>query len=385
MKNYPFGQSPLTNPQQCQRSHAQCPLSTRREPAHSSPRRKLCIRHRAGSLIFLLTLSCFACLPARANRAEVDMAMGATGFLASLDAEQKAKATFDFKGDERSNWHYIPKTRKGLTIKEMTADQRALAHALLASGLSQQGYGKATNIMSLEPILHDLEGAARVFPRDPELYHFFVFGKPGARETWGWRVEGHHVSVNFTIVKGDFIAGTPSFFGTNPAEVRQGARSGLRVLAGEEDLGRQMVKSLNDEQRKSAIIQTTAPKEILTEAKRKVQPLEAAGIPGSKLTREQSDLLLNLIKEYVFRIRRDLANDDLKKIEKAGVEKIYFAWAGGLERGEGHYYRVQGPTFLLEYDNTQNNNNHIHAVWRDFESDFGEDLLLKHYQEVEHR
>ncbi len=287
--------------------------------------------------------------------------MAATRVLASLDAEQKAKATFDFKGDERSNWHYIPKTRKGLTIKEMTADQRSLAHALLASGLSQQGYGKATNIMSLEPILHDLEGAARVFPRDPELYHFFVFGKPGARETWGWRVEGHHVSVNFTIVKGDFIAGTPSFFGTNPAEGRQGPRSGLRV------------------------IQTTAPKEILTEAKRKVQPLEAAGIPGSKLTREQSDLLLNLIKEYVFRIRRDLANDDLKKIEKAGVEKIYFAWAGGLERGEGHYYRVQGPTFLLEYDNTQNNNNHIHAVWRDFESDFGEDLLLKHYQEVEHR
>ena len=312
------------------------------------------------------------------------MAMRANQFLASLDAEQKAKASFDFKGDERSNWHFIPKTRKGLALKEMTPEQRKLAHALAASGLSQQGYSKATNIMSLEPILHQLEGAARTFPRDPELYHFFIFGTPGPKETWGWRMEGHHVSVNFTLVKGDFISGTPSFFGTNPAEVRQGPRAGLRVLAAEEDLGRQMVKGLSDEQRKVAIIQTTAPKEVLTEAKRKVKPLEIAGIPGALLNSDQSELLLKLVKEYVFRLRPDLASEDLKKIEKAGVEKIYFAWAGGLERGEGHYYRVQGPTFLLEYDNTQNNNNHIHAVWRDFEDDFGEDLLLKHYEDVPH-
>ena len=313
------------------------------------------------------------------------MAAAANKFLEALDSAQKGKATFEFKGDERSNWHYIPKPRKGLTIKEMTPEQRKLAHALLASGLSQQGYNKATNIMSLEPVLHDLEGAGRTFARDQELYHFFIFGKPGPKETWGWRVEGHHISANFTIINGAFIAGTPSFFGANPAEVRQGPRSGLRVLVGEEDLGRQMVKSLSDEQKKVALIQTTAPKEIFTEAKRKVQPLENSGISGSKLTSEQSELLVKLIREYVFRIRPDLAKEDLKKIEKAGVDKIYFAWAGGVERGEGHYYRVQGPTFLLEYDNTQNNNNHIHAVWRDFANDFGEDLLLKHYQEVAHQ
>jgi hypothetical protein len=271
-----------------------------------------------------------------------------------------------------------------LTIKEMTPEQRTLARALLASGLSQQGYSKATNIMTLEPILFELEGANRKFPRDPELYHFFVFGKPAAKDTWGWRVEGHHVSVNFTIVDGEFIAGTPSFFGANPAEVREGPRSGLRILAGEEDLGRQLVQSLNADQRKVAIFQATAPKEIITEARRKVEPLEAAGIAGAKLNQQQSDMLLKLIKEYVFRVRPDLAAEDLRKIEKAGVEKIHFAWAGGIERGEGHYYRVQGPTFLLEYDNTQNNNNHIHAVWRDFAGDFGEDLLLKHYQEVAH-
>ena len=332
----------------------------------------------------LLILFCLTLVPAQANPAADQMAAAANKFLASLDAGQKAKATFDFKGDERSNWHYIPKTRKGLMIKEMNEEQRKLAHALLASGLSQQGYSKATNIMSLEPVLHQIEGAARTFARDQELYHFFIFGTPAAKETWGWRVEGHNVSANFTIVKGDFIAGTPSFFGANPAEVRQGPRTGLRILAGEEDLGRQLVKSLNEEQRKVAIIQTTAPKEIITEAKRKVQPLEIAGIAGSKLTIQQTDLLLKLVREYVFRVRRDVASEDLKKIEQAGLDKIYFAWAGGIERGEGHYYRVQGPTFLLEYDNTQNNNNHIHAVWRDFANDFGEDLLLKHYEQVPH-
>jgi hypothetical protein len=320
----------------------------------------------------------------RAHLASDEMAEAANKFLASLDAAQKAKAAFDWKDDERLNWHYIPKERKGLTIKEMTPPQRKLAHALLAAGLSQHGYSTATNIMSLEPILAELEGPSRKFPRDPDLYHFFVFGKPEAKGTWGWRVEGHHVSANFTVVKGEFVAGTPSFFGANPAEVRQGPRKGLRVLAGEEDLGRRLVKSLTDDQRKAAVIETTAPKEILTEAKRRVQPLETAGVAAAKLNAEQRGLLMTLVKHYVERVRPDLAASDLKKIEQAGVEKIHFAWAGGLEKGEGHYYRVQGPTFLMEYDNTQNNNNHIHAVWRDFDGDFGEDLLRKHYAETPH-
>ena len=335
------------------------------------------------------TLACLlvlqsAVVPLRAHVAASEMSAAAIKFLSSLTAEQKAKASFEFKDDERENWHYIPKDRKGLTIKEMTEPQRTLAHAMLASGLSHQGYTKATSIMNLETILHDLEGAGRKLPRDPELYHFFVFGQPGPKATWGWRVEGHHLSVNFTIVKGEEIASTPSFLGTNPAEVKEGPKKGFRILAAEEDLARELVKSLNDEQRKAAIIVTTAPKEIITEAKRKVKPLETAGIPNSKLAKPQSELLIRLIKEYVYRNRPEVADDDMKKIQKGGLEKIYFAWAGGLEHGEGHYYRVQGPTFLLEYDNTQNNNNHIHAVWRDFNGDFGEDLLRKHYEEVPH-
>jgi len=323
-----------------------------------------------------------ASLPAHPAAAE--MAAAANRFLAALTAEQRAKAAFEFKADERFNWHYIPKDRKGLTIKEMSADQRRLAHALLLSGLSQQGYQKATNIMSLEPILFALEGAGRKFPRDPELYHFFIFGQPDPRGTWGWRVEGHHISANFTVVKGEFFGATPSFFGSNPAEVRQGPRQGLRVLAGEEDLGRQFIKSLDAEQRKVAIIDTTAPREILTEAKRRVQPLEPVGLAAARLSSGQRDLLLKLIQEYVHRIRPDLAEEDLKKIDQAGVDHISFCWAGGLEKGQGHYYRVQGPTFLLEYDNTQNDNNHIHAVWRDFANDFGEDVLRKHYEEYPH-
>ncbi|HEY2951934.1 MAG TPA: DUF3500 domain-containing protein [Verrucomicrobiae bacterium] len=331
--------------------------------------------------VALLTTS-FLSLPARAGVVANEMAAAANKFLASLDDAQKAKATFDFKDDERHNWHFIPKERKGLTIKEMTPAQRPLAHALLKSGLSASGYNKATNIMSLEPILFELEGAARKFPRDPQLYHFFVFGRPGGKETWGWRVEGHHVSVNLTVVNGEDIAVTPSFLGSNPAEVLEGPRKGLRVLSEEEDLARALVKSLTDDQKKVAIIKTTAPADIFTAAKRKVEALQPDGIFSAKLTREQNDTLLKLIKAYVYRYRPELADADLKKIQKAGgPDKIQFSWYGGLERGEGHYYRVQGPTFLLEYDNTQNNNNHIHAVWRDFDGDFGEDLLKRHYEQ----
>jgi hypothetical protein len=338
----------------------------------------------ASRLVALLGAALFAASSAEAHPAAEEIATAANKFLSALNPGQKAKATFDFKGDDRLDWHFIPKDRKGLTIKEMTADQRKLAHALLRSSLSPQGYNKATNIMSLESVLHELEGAGRRFPRDPDLYHFFIFGKPEPKGTWGWRFEGHHLSANFTIIKGEFFASTPSFMGSNPAEILKGPRKGLRVLAGEEDLARQLVKSLDAEQRKATIFSETAPKEIFTEAKRRVQPLETQGISAARLKPAQRRNLVKLIEEYVHRVRPDVAGQDLKKIENAGIEKISFAWAGGIEKGEGHYYRVQGPTFLLEYDNTQNNNNHIHAVWRDFENDFGEDLLRNHYQEVSH-
>jgi uncharacterized protein DUF3500 len=335
-------------------------------------------------LISILTLSILLTGRAMAHVAVDEMASAANKFLGALKPDQAQKASFQWKDDERQNWHYIPKTRKGLTIKEMTADQRQLAMKLLRSGLSDHGYGKATNIMGLEIILKELEGPSSRMVRDPEMYYISVFGKPDPKGTWGWRVEGHHLSVNFTIVKGEYVAGTPSFMGTNPAEVKDGPSKGLRILAEDEDNGRKLVKALSAEQREQAIFEKTAPKEIITQAERRIKPLEQTGIAAAKLNREQKGMLMGLIKTYVERNRSELAKDDLRKIEQAGVDKIHFAWAGGIERGEGHYYRVQGPTFLLEFDNTQNNNNHIHAVWRDFENDFGEDLLKKHYEETPH-
>jgi hypothetical protein len=320
----------------------------------------------------------------RGHVAGEEMAAAANKFLDSLQPEQRAKAAFDFKGDERANWFFVPKVRQGLTIKAMTPEQRKNAHALLRAGLSAHGYEKATNIMSLEPVLKELEAPGGAMVRDWELYYFSIFGKPEAAGTWGWRVEGHHLSANFTIVKGELFSGTPSFLGTNPAEVRKGSRKGLRVLAEDEDLGRALIKALTDEQRKTAIFDTTAPKEVITSNKRKVTPLDTVGLAQPKMTKEQAAQLMNLVKAYVNRLRGDLAEADLKKIGKAGWEKVYFAWAGGTEKGDPHYYRVQGPTFLIEYDNTQNDANHIHAVWRDFDNDFGEDLLRKHYAEVPH-
>ncbi|MEW6302029.1 MAG: DUF3500 domain-containing protein [Verrucomicrobiota bacterium] len=307
-----------------------------------------------------------------------DMAAAANNLLAALDDAQRGKAVYELKADERLNWHFIPKPRNGLPLKEMTSGQRPLAHALLASGMSAQGQAKALSIMSLEQILHDVEN--RSPKRDPELYYFTIFGKPAADGTWGWRVEGHHLSVNYTFVKGQ-VAGTPSFFGTNPAEVREGQRKGLRLLGAEEDVARQLVKSLNADQKKAAIYDTKAPKDIITAAERKVKALQPAGLAFARMSPAQKDLTMEVIKLYVGRNRAEMAEKDMDKIRKAGVDKISFAWAGGLERGEGHYYRIQGPTFLLEYDNTQNNANHVHAVWRDFESDFGEDLLRKHYDQ----
>jgi hypothetical protein len=312
-----------------------------------------------------------------------EMSEAASHFLAALSPEQKAKCTFELKSEERQNWHFIPRPRKGLPLKEMNPGQRHLAQALLATGLSQRGYMKAATIMSIEEILKELEqGKGPV--RDPELYYVSIFGTPGDQDIWGWRVEGHHLSLNFTVAGGDSVSVTPSFLGSNPAEVRSGPRRGLRVLAEEEDLARQLVKSLKPEQLKVALYTNTAPNEIITGADRKAQLLSPAGLSGSQLNSTQTDLLWKLIKEYVYRYRPELADQDLKKIQEAGLDRISFAWAGSLEPGQAHYYRLQGPSFLMEYDNTQNNANHVHTVWRDRDTDFGEDLLRKHYDQDHH-
>ena len=315
-----------------------------------------------------LALSLALLTPLRAHEAGNEMAAAANNLLAALLPEEKAKIAFDFADAERTNWHFIPRDRKGLPIKEMTQEQRLLAQALLATGLSHRGYSKAVSIMSLEAVLAEIEkGKAGAPLRDPERYFVSIFGTPG-KGAWGWRVEGHHLSLNFTATDNGAPAMTPSFFGTNPGEVRVGPRNGTRILGTEEDLGRALVKSLNDEQRKEAVILVEAPKEILNDPKR-VDPTNPEGIAHGKLTAEQKTALLKLIKEYLFRCRPDVAAEDLAKVERAGLDKVHFAWAGGFELGQPHYYRVQGGHFVLEYDNTQNDANHVHSVWRDFDHD----------------
>ena len=319
------------------------------------------------------------------------MASAATQFLASLTPEQRQQATFTFDGPELSHWHFIPTEnfpRSGLTIKQMNPAQRTLAHELLGAGLSKRGYLTATQIMDLENVLGALESAnppsSSRFVRDPERYFFSIFGTPSANASWGWRVEGHHVSLHFTLVNGTLVASSPTFFGSNPGEVRSGPRTGIRILAAEEDAGRSLVQSLPGAQRVKAIINTTAPGDIITMANIKVDPLSPAGIAFIDMNANQQELLKRLIDVYVGKVADDLAADRTSRIEQAGWNHITFAWAGSIERGQKHYYRVQGPTFLIEYDNTQNDGNHIHSVWRDFNGDFGADLLRQHVNGTPH-
>jgi hypothetical protein len=287
--------------------------------------------------------------------------------------------------------------RNGLTLRTMTAPQRKLGLALLRTGLSQRGYMTATEIIALETILGDVEAAARASPnpdparsgrtpmvRDPELYYFSVFGTPSAKGTWGWRVEGHHLSLHFTTVKGSLVSGAPSFFGANPAEVRSGPRAGFRALGPEEDAARELLTALDPTRRAKAVIAETAPNDIATMNALPISPLSPAGIAAAEMTADQRELLMKLVDVYAGYMTPDVAAARMERIRRAGVDKIGFAWAGEGERGKKHYYRVQGPTFLIEYDNTQDGGNHIHSVWRDFEGDFGRDLLREHLQAYAH-
>lgn len=310
------------------------------------------------------------------------MTRAANHFLAALSPEQRAKATFAFADDERMDWHYIPKERKGLTIGEMAPYQRHLASALLASGLSQTAYIKAVTIMSLEEVLKTMENDSGA-RRNPEKYHFTIFGTPSDSGTWGWRVEGHHLSQNYTVVKGQVVDG-PSFFGSNPAEVRQGPRKGLRVLADEDDMGFQLIGALDEPLQKMAIVDGKAYGDILSAAKREAALAgQPTGIYAGKLNPRQFDLLRALTELYAGNLPEELSRRRMQQIDQAG-RSAYFAWAGGIHPGDPHYYRVQTSAFLIELDDTQDGANHIHSVWRDLKDDFGGDLLRAHY-ETSHR
>jgi hypothetical protein len=306
------------------------------------------------------------------------MATAAEKFLASLTPEQRQQATFTFDSAERMRWHFVPQfERNGLMVKAMTEPQRKLAHELLKTGLSDRGYTTYTQIMQLENILRAVEKGSGP-TRDPEAYRFSVFGTPSPKGTWAWRVEFHHVSLHYTVVNGTAIASTPSFAGANPAEVRDGPQKGQRTLGTLEDTARALVSGFDAAQRKTAIFTDVALNDIVTGNALDINPLSPAGLKASAMTAAQRDQLMKVLDAYAGLMAPDIASDRLAKVKIAGVENITFAWAGSIDRGQKHYYRVQGPTFLIEFDNTQNDGNHVHSVWRDFRGDFGRDLLRDH-------
>ncbi len=287
-----------------------------------------------------------------------NMAKAAQDFLSALDEQTRTKAAYAVDDDERVRWHWTTPSgfpRNGLPLREMTDAQKKLAHTLLATSVSSAGYAKAVNIMGLQ---NDLGN-------DPELYYVTVFGVPG-EDVWGWRWEGHHLSRQFTVA-GDEVAMTPFFLGAWPTV----SGAGLRAMAGEEDLALELANSLGE----PAIFQANTLTRHVTQNDPRVAPLEPAGVAYRDMTAAQQQLVTQLMQTYLGVMPEFLAAAQAERIAAAGREEIRFGWAGPLELRRPTYYRLQGPTFLLEHDKSRNGGTHIHSVWRDFERDFGYHLL----------
>jgi hypothetical protein len=306
------------------------------------------------------------------------MASAATSFLAALTADGRRAAVFVFDDKERQNWHYVPRQRQGVAFRDMPAPARTAAHELMKASLSGIGYDKAVNVFKTEGVLRELETFGGLM-RDPDNYAVTIFGTPGADARWGWRLEGHHLSLNFTLVPGKPIAVTPAFFGANPAEVPKGPLKGLRALAREQDLGRQLAQAMDDTQRRRMVIATNSLGDIVSGPGRSESLTVPAGVPAADLTAAQREILVKLVEEYARNMHTDVAEEELRRVREAGLDRLHFAWAGPLEPGRAHYYRIHGPTLLIEFDNTQNAANHIHSVWHDPRRDFAADLLRAHY------
>jgi hypothetical protein len=306
------------------------------------------------------------------------MSDAAAKFVATLSDEQKKQTVYPYDTPKRLEWHFIPKDeRKGLQVKEMDETQRTALHALLKTALSEVGYDKTTKVMSLESILKALERGGRNI-RDPERYYATIFGTPGEGR-WGLSFEGHHLSLNFVVEGEKVVSSTPAFFGANPAIVKNDVEGalprGTRVLAKEETVAFELVKSLSQEQRAKAIIAENAPSEIRGPADPQPAADAPEGLAFGRMNDEQRKLLMQLIEAYAENMPPEVRGERIQAIERQGLNNVHFAWAGALEPGVGHYYRVQGPTFLIEFINVQpdaagNVANHIHSVWRDMRGDF---------------
>ena len=339
------------------------------------------------------------------------MTEAASLLVEALDAAQRARACFAFDEEtQRKTWYYIPIERPGLTLGELDSRQLRLTHDLLGTALSLPAYARANAIINLENVLYLLEEGDPLRPRrNPANYYLAFYGRPGDA-AWSWRFEGHHVSVSYTVVGGRYLAPTPLFFGSNPAEVRHADQPIVRLLGEEEDRGRELFKALRADQKAQALVCEAAPPDIVTrnlidltppilpeptgpglpagyrfpeEARQLLAYAEPArGLAVADMDAAQKEKVWTLIRAYVERLPEDLATAELERLAAAGIADLRFAWAGAAEPRRPHYYRLQAPTLVIEYDNIQNDTNHIHAVWRNPSSDFGADILARHYRQA---
>jgi hypothetical protein len=308
----------------------------------------------------------------------------ATAFMHSLDKDQQNLAVFPFTDMNRKTWNYLPASmaaRNGVAIKDLSEKQKKLLDNLLQHYLSKEGFKRVKDIMSFEWLLKELEptNANRI----PDNYFVAFYGVPASDSIWGWKFSGHHLALNFTIVDGQ-LAFAPLFFGSNPGIVLTGERKGTQLLKNEEELGFQLLGSLSAGQLQKAVFQETSPYEIVSDSAKLVQPPMLVGIVANELSASQQKILHQTLLAYLMAMPVHIAKARMSRLSTGELSELRFAWAGSKLPGAGHYYRIQGKTFLIEFDNTQNNANHVHSVWRDFDGDFGEDLLADHYHQTPH-
>jgi hypothetical protein len=309
------------------------------------------------------------------------MAELVTGFLQALEPDQQAQAVFPYGSDERLNWHYTPRSPQGIAFKDMSAEQRQACDRLLQFTLSETGYQKYQNVLTLETVLREMGGSPSM--RDPELYFLTVFGDP-ARSPWGWRLEGHHLSLNIAVVSDELVTVTPSFWGANPAEVEIAPHQGLRTLSQEQDLAFELLATLTTAEQEQVVLANQSFGNILMGPGRREMLEQPTGLRLEDMAENSRNVAIRLLETYVSNLAPDVATAQWQKIQSAGLNQIRFAWAGALEPQQAHYYRFHGPSVLVEYDNTQNNANHIHTVWRDLTNDFGGDILRAHHEQMVH-
>lgn len=351
-------------------------------------------------LLFIAVLCLFSILPVKAQDPAAynnEIKQAATTFVNTLDPLQKRTALLSFNDTARIKWNNLPvglRARAGISIGNMNEVQRKLLHRILSASLSSQGYLKATGIMHLDNLLNAFYDSLYYRKTiNDTLYHtlqdlqwshrnFYLafFGQP-SDAMWGYKVEGHHLSINFTFVNNK-LSVTPFFIGTDPAEYAEAEYTGWRILGQEEDLGIKLINLLSDKQQKKATISNDVPEDIITGAESGKRLLPYQGIIAAEMTREQKAVLQYIIREFVFNMEYDKAMIEYNKIIKGDIDNIYFGWIGSMEESKPHYYILNGPTFLIEFDNRTGK--HIHSIWREKVNEFGEDVLRMHYESGKH-